>query len=89
MVGGGVTVKTKLVDVVSPPPSVTVNVMVTVPFCPTTGVTVTVRAAPAPPKTILAEGTSVVLLDAPASDSAATGVKSSPTVKASAEVTAF
>ena len=86
MVGGAFTVSTKLVDAVSPPPSITVSVMVARPLCPSTGVTVSVSAAPVPAKTILAVGTSVVLLEAPAIVSDVTGVRSSPTVNATAAV---
>ena len=60
MVGAefGITVRTKLVLEVEVP-SLTVTVIVAVPDCPTAGVTVTVRFAPAPPKMMLAFGTSV------------------------------
>ena len=86
MVGGAFTVSLKLVDPVSPPPSRTDNVMVVIPLFPLTGVTITVRAVPTPPKTILATGTSVVLLEAPVTVSDAAAVRSSPTVKDKEEV---
>lgn len=70
---------------VKPPPLVTVSVIVVTPLCPVNGVTVTVRDAPEPPKTILPFGTSVDLLEVPVTDNAATGVTVSPTVKESAE----
>ena len=66
MVGGSLpafTVKTKLVDAVADP-SDTVIVMVAVPLWLPAGVMVTVRLAPVPPMTMLASGTTVVLLDA-------------------------
>ena len=44
-------------------PSLTVTVIVAVPVCPTAGVTVTVRFAPLPPKTMLAGGTNPVVTD--------------------------
>jgi hypothetical protein len=50
------------------------------------GVTVTVRLAPLPPNTMLAFGTSVVLLDEPVTVSAPGSVWASPTVKATAPV---
>ena len=86
MVGGAFTVKTKLVVEDNPPPSRTVNVMVALPVLPMTGVTVTVRDAPVPAKTILATGTSIVLLEASVTVNDVTGVRSSPTVKFNAEV---
>jgi len=85
-VGGPFTVTLNVVVAVRPPPSVTINVIVATPLCVATGVTVTVRDAPEPPKTTLATGTSVVLLDAPDTISDATAVKSSPTVKGSEDV---
>jgi len=42
-------------------PSLTLTVIVAVPVCPAAGVTVTVRLAPLPPKTILLKGTRVGL----------------------------
>ena len=89
IVGGGVTVSKNVDDAVNPPASVTVNVIVAAPFCPKVGVTVTVRAAPIPPKTIFAIGTRVVLLEAPVMDKEAAAVRSSPTVNDSADVAAF
>src|SRR5687768_16208072 len=54
------TVKTK-VSLLLAVPSLTVTVMVAVPDRLAAGVTVMVRLAPEPPKTMLAVGTSVVL----------------------------
>lgn len=89
IVGGAFTVRMKLVDAVNPPPSVTVMVMVAVPFSPLVGVTVTVRDPADPPKTICAVGTSVVLLDEQDTVNAVNAVRSSVRVKASADVAAF
>ena len=50
------------------------------------GVTVTVRDAPLPPKTILAFGMIVVLLELPVRVSVPTALSTSPTVTASAAV---
>lgn len=86
IVGSPFTVNVKLDVAVRPPPFVTVSVMVAVPLCPTAGVNVTVREAPAPPKTRFAFGSTVVLLDDPVTINDATGVTLSPTVKANAEV---
>jgi len=86
IVGGPFTVTVKLVVPVSPLPSVTVNMMVATPVCPETGVTVTVRAAPVPLSTILAVGTSEMLLEAPTTVNTVTVVKSSPMVKDKADV---
>ena len=61
MVGAEFTVRTK-VSLVLNEPSLTVTVIVAVPLWPLAGVTVTVRLAPLPPKTMLAFGTRVVLL---------------------------
>lgn len=76
----------KAVLAVNPPPSVTVSVMVAVPLSIDDGKTVTVRAPVDPAKTIFAVGTSTVLLEAPVTIKDATGVKSSVSVNASAEV---
>ena len=83
IVGGvlGFTVNTKLVDAVSVP-SLTVTVMVEVPLAPATGVIATVRFAPLPPKAMFASGTSAVFDELPASVKLASGVSTSPTVKA-------
>jgi hypothetical protein len=62
-------------------PSLTVTVIVTARFWFAAGVTVTVRLAPLPPKTMLPFGTRVVLLDVPVSVKFPTGVSASPTVK--------
>ena len=53
----GLTVNWKLLLVVAKP-SLTVTVILAVPVFPASGVTVTVRFAPLPPKTMLAFGTS-------------------------------
>jgi hypothetical protein len=67
-------------------PSLTVTVIVAVPFWLAAGVIVTVRLAPDPPNTMFAFGTSVVLLDVPLTVSEATAVSKSPTVNAIALV---
>lgn len=82
-----VTVRVKLVPAVRAP-SLTVRVMVAEPDWPAAGVTVTVRLAPEPPKTMLAAGTKVVLEEAPLTVSEAAAVWAEPTVKASAPVLA-
>ena len=46
-------------------PSLTVTVIVVVPVCPAAGVSVTVRLAPLPPKTMFAFGTSAGLVELP------------------------
>jgi hypothetical protein len=88
IVGGVYTVTVKLDVAVKPPPSVTVNVMVVIPLCPFADVTVTVREAPHPLKTIFAVGTSDVLLEAPFTVKDAAEVTLSPTVKHNAPVDA-
>ena len=80
-----VTVSRKL-DVAVAVPSLTVRVMVDVPFWFAAGVTVTVRVAPLPLKTRLALGTNVVFDELPVTVRLATAVSASPTVKASAPV---
>ena len=70
-------------------PSLTVMVMVELPLSPVTGVIVTVRLEPLPPKTILASGTKVVLLEAPVTIKSATALSESFTVKAIAPVGVF
>src|SRR5688572_25529806 len=80
MVGGSLvafTVKTKSVDAVADP-SDTVTVIVDVPLWLPAGVIVTVRFAPVPPNTILAVGTTAVLLDTPVSVRSAGSVSASP-----------
>ena len=69
-------------------PSVTVNVIVLVPDKFATGVTVTVRLAPAPANTRLAFGTKVVLLEVPDMVNDVAAVSLSPTVKVNAVVAA-
>ena len=68
MVGGvlAFTVKTKFVEALSVP-SLTVIVMVEVPFWPGAGVRTTVRLEPFPPNVIFAFGTNVVFDELPES----------------------
>ena len=73
---------TKVSLAVAPPLSVTVTVMVAVPLWFAAGVTVTVRAVPAPPNTMPDSGTSVWLVDPADSVSVAGSLSVSPTVKA-------
>ncbi len=80
-----VTVNTNVSLVVSVP-SLTVTVMVAVPFWLAGGVTVTVRFEPEPPNTIFAFGTSVVLLELPLNVKDDAAVSTSPTVTAIALV---
>jgi len=82
-------VTVKLVAAVNPLPSFTVRVIVVVPTFPETGVSVSVREAPAPAKTILVVGANAVLLEAAVTIKDASGVRSSPTVKANGEVAVF
>ena len=70
-------------------PSLTVTVMVAVPVWLRTGVTVTVRLAPEPPKTMLALGTKAPLEDAPVTIRLPGVVCASPTVKAIGAVAVF
>src|SRR5262245_5909037 len=79
-VGADDTVSWKLVVVVACP-SFTAIVMVATPVWLPAGVTVTVRLAPAPPKVMLALGTSVVLDELPLTVRLAAGVSASPMVK--------
>ena len=76
------------VDVVAPPASVTVRVIVAVPIWLFAGVSVTDRLAPLPPKTMLALGTRVVLLLEPDMVREAAAVSTSPMAKARAPVVA-
>ena len=64
IVGGVFVTVTKKLSLALFTPSLTVTVMVAVPIWPGADVTVTVRFAPAPPKTIFAVGMSVVLSEA-------------------------
>src|SRR5215470_6120016 len=83
IVGGSfteLTVSTKLVLVLAWP-SLTVIVTVLVPNWLAAGVSVTVRFAPLPPKTMFAFGSSVWLDELPLSVRLAAGVSASPTVK--------
>src|SRR6266566_4240848 len=85
---GALTVNTKLSLLVRLP-SLTVTVIVAVPVWFGAGVTVTVRFAPEPPKTMLATGTKVGLEEAPETTRLPTAVCASPTVKAIAAVAVF
>src|SRR6266571_4966942 len=82
------TVSTKLSLAVKLP-SLTVTVMVAVPVWLRAGVTVTVRLAPEPPKTMLAAGTKVGLEEAPETIRLPATVCASPTVKAIGAVAVF
>lgn len=86
IVGCPFTVSEKLIGVDSPPPFITVSVMVVMPLWPVTGVRVTVRDAPVPPNVIPVLGSNVVLLETPVTVNEAAGVMESPTVKGIAEV---
>lgn len=89
-VGGrffGVTVRAKAREVVSAP-SETWTVMVADPDRVPAGVTVTVRLAPLPPKTIAERGTSVVFEEEPVTTSREAAVCVSPMVNAIAPVEA-
>src|SRR5438093_1425980 len=70
-------------------PSLTVTVMLAVPVWLRAGVTVTVRLAPEPPKTMLATGTRVGLEEGPETIRLPAAVCASPTVKAMGAVAAF
>src|SRR5437879_9325303 len=85
---GALTVNRKLSLAVRLP-SLTVTVLVAVPVWLRAGVTVTVRLAPEPPKTMLARGTKVGLEEAPETVRLPTAVCESPTVKAMAAVAVF
>ena len=88
IVGGSLfafTVKTKLVDAVADP-SDTVIVMVDVPLWLPAGVITTVRLAPVPLKTMLASGTTVVLLDVAVNVRSAGSDSASPIEKPMADV---
>src|SRR6266481_4325411 len=83
MIGGsltGLTVTRKFVLLVSRP-SLTVTVMRVVPFWLVAGVTVTARFVPVPPKTTLAAGTSVRLLEVLVKVKLAAAVSTSPIMK--------
>jgi len=79
------TVSIKLSDAVNVP-SLTVTVMAVVPVAPAAGVTVTVRFAPLPPKTIFPFGTNATLVELPLNVRLVTGVSGSPTVNGIAAV---
>ncbi len=85
---GAVTVTTKL-SLALKAPSLTVTVIVLVPVCPAAGVTLTVRLAPLPPKTIPLSGTSAGLLEVPLTVKLPTAVSMSPTVNPIAPVPVF
>jgi hypothetical protein len=80
-----VTPNVKVVLVLTAP-SLTLTVIVALPFWFAAGVTVTVRFAPLPPNTIFPFGTSVVLLLEAVTVREDTGVSWSPTVNATAPV---
>jgi hypothetical protein len=80
-----VTVKTK-VSVAVNVPSLTVTVIVAVPFWLAAGVIVTVRFAPVPPNTMFAFGINAVSLELPLTVKLATAVSKSPTVNEMADV---
>ena len=84
----GLTVSAKLLLVVRLP-SLTVTVMVAVPVWLRAGVTVAVRLAPEPPKTMLAAGIKVGLEEAPETIRLPATVCTSPTVKAIGAVAVF
>src|SRR3989442_14584593 len=70
-------------------PSLTVTVITALPVWPAAGVTVTVRLAPLPPKTMFAFGTRVVFPELPLTTRLAAAVSASPTVNASGQVAPF
>jgi hypothetical protein len=76
------TINPKLIGVLAVP-SLTVTVIVAVPVWFAAGVTVTVRFAPLPPKTMFAFGTKVGLFALPLTVRLAAAVSTSPTVKLS------
>src|SRR6476619_124938 len=84
----GFTVTLKLV-LTSCGPSFTVTVIVALPDCPGTGVTVTVRLASFPPKTILPLGTRLGLEELALSCRFAAGVSASSTVKSIGPIVPF
>src|SRR6266568_1720908 len=86
--GVALTVNTKLLLAVRLP-SLTVTVIVAVPVWLSAGVTVTVRLAPEPPKTMLAPGTKVGFEEAPETVRLPAAVCASPTVKAIGAVAVF
>ena len=61
-------------------PSVTLRVIVELPFCPAAGVTVAVRLVPVPPMTTFAVGTSVVFDEAALTERMAVFSSASPMV---------
>ena len=89
ILAGGATFRAKASELIPPSASVTVTVILAVPFWLAAGVTVKVRSLPAPPKTILLLGTKVGLSDVTATCKSATGVSTSPMVKGMAAVTVF
>src|SRR3989442_10378624 len=70
-------------------PSLTLTVIVASPVCPAAGLTVTVRLAPLPPKTMLLVGTSVAFDEFLLNVRLPTGVSTSPTVKLNGPVELF
>ena len=86
VVGAEKTVRSKLLLADNPPASVTLTVMVAVPDCPLAGVTVTLRLAALPEKTIFELGTNDVFEDEPVTLRLLVAVSASPIVNASADV---
>ena len=84
--GAGLLLVTLKVRLAVASPSLTVTVMVAEPVGLATGVTVKLRLAPLPPKTMFATGTMDGLDDAADTVKLATAVSLSPTVKAMASV---
>ena len=78
---GGAPTVTKNVSLAVVGPSVTVTVMVDVPFWPAVGVRVMVRSVPDPPKTILLTGTSAGLDEDTLSCRFTAGISASAIVK--------
>src|SRR5438477_566721 len=87
-VGGEFTVSTRL-SLALRLQSLKLTVMVAVPVWLRAGVTVTVRLAPEPPKTMLPDGTRVGLEEAPETIRLPAAVCASPTVKALGAVAVF
>ena len=82
-VGGSFTstmVSVKLVLTVDPLPSLTLRVISVLPETLATGVMVTLRSAPAPPKMIFAFGTKAVFAELPPTVRLPAAVSTSPTV---------
>ena len=82
----GVTLTTKFVLLVPPVPSVTVSVIVVVPDCLASGVTVRARLVPVPPRRMFALGTSPGFEEKAVTARFAAGDSTSRTVKGSTPV---